>query len=53
MPSGLMRAYPLNCAQARAMGYANAQIGKPGYFRHLDRDRDGISCEPVPALGRR
>ncbi len=45
-PAALMRAYPLTCFQARAMGYGNAAIGTPGYFAHLDRDSDGISCEP-------
>jgi hypothetical protein len=45
-PSALIRAYPLNCVQARAMGHGNASIGTPGYFAHLDRDRDGTSCEP-------
>lgn len=39
---------PRNCAQARAMGYASARIGTRGYFRHLDADGDGISCEPLP-----
>lgn len=50
VPASLTRAYgvPRNCAQARAMGYASARIGTPGYFRHLDADGDGISCEPLP-----
>ncbi|GGJ29780.1 excalibur calcium-binding domain-containing protein [Neoroseomonas lacus] len=50
VPASLTRAYgvPRNCAQARAMGYASARIGTPGYFRHLDADGDGISCEPPP-----
>ena len=39
---------PTTCAQARAMGYGTARIGQPGYFAHLDADRDGISCEPRP-----
>jgi hypothetical protein len=51
-PSALMHAYPVNCAQARAMGYGNARIGTPGYFAHLDRDGDGISCEPWPPVWR-
>jgi hypothetical protein len=25
-----------------------AHRGEPGYFAHLDRDNDGISCEPYP-----
>jgi hypothetical protein len=48
VPSSLTSNYPRNCAQARAMGYGNARIGQPGYFRHLDADGDGISCEPLP-----
>lgn len=50
IPTSLTRAYgtPRTCAQARAMGFASARIGSPGYFRHLDADGDGISCEPLP-----
>ena len=51
-PRSLMQAYPVNCAQARAMGFANAQRGWPGYFAHLDADNDGVSCEPLPRSGR-
>ena len=46
------RVIPRNCDEARAMGFGNARIGTPGYFSHLDRDRDGISCELRPT-GRR
>lgn len=35
-----------NCAQARAAGAAPVRIGEPGYGAHLDRDGDGIGCEP-------
>eukprot|EP01114_Cavostelium_apophysatum_P007476 TRINITY_DN19581_c0_g1_i1.p4 TRINITY_DN19581_c0_g1~~TRINITY_DN19581_c0_g1_i1.p4 ORF type:complete len:121 (+),score=5.90 TRINITY_DN19581_c0_g1_i1:3-365(+) len=35
-----------NCAEARAAGAAPVRIGEPGYGVHLDRDRDGIGCEP-------
>jgi len=35
-----------NCAQARAAGAAPVRIGEPGYGPHLDRDGDGIGCEP-------
>jgi len=35
-----------NCAQARAAGTAPVRIGEPGYGAHLDRDGDGIGCEP-------
>jgi hypothetical protein len=52
-PRSPMQAYPVNCAQARAMGFANAQRGWPGYFAHLDADGDGVSCEPLPGSGRR
>lgn len=40
-------AYP-NCMSARAVGLAPARRGQPGYWPHLDRDRDGIACEPYP-----
>jgi hypothetical protein len=52
-PRPLMQVHPLNCAQARAMGFGNAEIGWPGYFAHLDADKDGISCEPMPRGGLR
>jgi hypothetical protein len=35
-----------NCAQARAAGAAPVYEGDPGYGEHLDRDLDGIGCEP-------
>jgi len=35
-----------NCAQARAAGAAPIRAGQPGYGPHLDRDGDGIACEP-------
>lgn len=35
-----------NCAAARAAGAAPVRIGQPGYGPHLDRDGDGIGCEP-------
>lgn len=31
---------------ARAAGAAPIRIGEPGYGPHLDRDGDGIACEP-------
>jgi Excalibur calcium-binding domain len=37
---------PPNCATARALGLDNARRGQPGYAAHLDRDGDGIACEP-------
>jgi len=35
-----------NCDTARAMGLAPARAGEPGYWPWLDRDKDGIACEP-------
>ncbi len=35
-----------NCAAARAAGAAPVYRGQPGYGPHLDRDNDGIGCEP-------
>lgn len=37
--------YP-NCAAARAAGAAPIRRGEPGFGPHLDRDGDGIGCEP-------
>lgn len=38
-------AYP-NCAAARAAGAAPLYRGDAGYGPHLDRDNDGVACEP-------
>ena len=38
--------YYRNCAAARAAGAAPIYVGEPGYSPHLDRDGDGIACEP-------
>ncbi|MEO6365804.1 MAG: excalibur calcium-binding domain-containing protein [Luteimonas sp.] len=35
-----------NCDAARAAGAAPVLRGEPGYGAHLDRDGDGIGCEP-------
>lgn len=35
-----------NCSEARAAGAAPVRRGDPGYGPHLDRDHDGIGCEP-------
>jgi hypothetical protein len=35
-----------NCTAARAAGAAPVRRGEPGYGKHLDRDGDGIGCEP-------
>jgi Excalibur calcium-binding domain len=34
------------CSDARAAGKAPLYRGQPGYAAHLDRDGDGIACEP-------
>ena len=46
-PKTLGRAvyYP-NCNAARAAGAAPIRVGQPGYRGELDRDGDGIACEP-------
>lgn len=35
-----------NCDAARAAGAAPVYRGDPGYGPHLDRDNDGVGCEP-------
>jgi hypothetical protein len=35
-----------SCAAARAAGAAPLYRGDPGYSPNLDRDNDGIACEP-------
>ena len=35
-----------NCAEARAAGAAPVRRGEFGYGSHLDRDGDGVGCEP-------
>lgn len=35
-----------NCAEARAAGAVSVRRRDPGYGSHLDRDNDGIGCEP-------
>lgn len=35
-----------NCDEARAAGAAPVRRGDPGYGPHLDRDDDGVGCEP-------
>ncbi|MFI1177882.1 excalibur calcium-binding domain-containing protein [Streptomyces melanogenes] len=35
-----------NCAEARAAGAAPLLRGQPGYRAGLDRDGDGVACEP-------
>lgn len=38
--------YYKNCAAARAAGAAPLYVGEPGYRKALDRDGDGVACEP-------
>ncbi|MDZ4690040.1 excalibur calcium-binding domain-containing protein [Terricaulis sp.] len=35
-----------NCDAARAAGAAPVRRGQAGYGAHLDRDGDGVGCEP-------
>lgn len=37
-----------NCDAVRAAGAAPLYVGQPGYRPQLDRDGDGIACEPKP-----
>ncbi len=37
-----------NGDEARAAGVAPIYEGEPGYAPHLDRDGDGVTCEPYP-----
>lgn len=38
--------YYESCADARAAGAAPLHRGEPGYRPGLDRDGDGVACEP-------
>jgi len=40
--------YWRRCDDARAAGTAPIYRGEPGYREGLDRDEDGIACEPYP-----
>jgi Excalibur calcium-binding domain len=40
-----------NCDFARLVGLAPARWGEPGYWKHHDRDGDGVACEPWPPRG--
>jgi hypothetical protein len=46
------RAYFGDCAAARAAGAAPLKRGEPGYRSALDRDSDGVACEPYRGRGR-
>ncbi|MEU5715610.1 excalibur calcium-binding domain-containing protein [Streptomyces sp. NPDC020403] len=43
--------YYANCDAARAAGAAPVRRGDPGYAAHLDRDNDGVGCEPYGSSG--
>lgn len=43
-------AYWRRCDDARAAGAAPIYWGEPGYRSGLDRDNDGIACEPYPGV---
>ncbi|MEX0406505.1 excalibur calcium-binding domain-containing protein [Aquibium sp. LZ166] len=37
---------PRTCSEARQRGLAPMTRWHPAYSAHLDRDRDGVACEP-------
>ncbi|MET7368040.1 excalibur calcium-binding domain-containing protein [Streptomyces sp. NPDC005566] len=41
--------YYSNCDAVRTAGAAPVRRGDPGYAAHLDRDNDGVGCEPYGA----
>ena len=43
-------AYYANCNAARSAGAAPLHVGAPGYRAELDRDGDGVACEPYPGF---
>jgi len=43
-------AYYGNCAEARAAGVAPLYADEPGYRPELDRDSDGVACEPYRGM---
>ena len=45
-PTTTASAYYLNCAAAEAAGAAPISRGHPGYRPELDRDGDGVACDP-------
>ncbi|MFD8566193.1 excalibur calcium-binding domain-containing protein [Streptomyces sp. NPDC059639] len=47
-PSTSSYAYYPDCDAARAAGVAPLYRGEPGYSSDLDRDGDGVACEPYP-----
>lgn len=45
-PPGQGSAYYENCSDVREAGKAPIHRGEPGYSSDLDRDGDGVGCEP-------
>ncbi len=45
-PAPAPAAYYENCDAVRSAGAAPIRVGQPGYSRQLDRDGDGVGCEP-------
>ncbi|MGC5342244.1 excalibur calcium-binding domain-containing protein [Streptomyces sp. DT24] len=43
--------YYKNCDAVRAAGAAPIHRGQPGFAAHLDRDGDGVGCEPYHGNG--
>ena len=48
LPGATQVKYYKNCDAARADGNAPIRRGEDGYRDQLDRDGDGIACEPKP-----
>lgn len=46
MSSEATSVYYRYCSHARAAGAAPLHAGEPGYRSELDRDGDGVACEP-------
>jgi hypothetical protein len=46
VPARASDVYYPNCDAVRAAGAAPIRRGQPGYRPSLDRDDDGIACEP-------
>jgi Excalibur calcium-binding domain len=40
--------YFVDCREAHAAGYFNITRDEPSYRAELDRDGDGVACEPFP-----
>ncbi|MCV7259587.1 excalibur calcium-binding domain-containing protein [Mycobacterium shimoidei] len=47
-PSALADPPYKNCSEAHADGRYNIPQDDPAYSSKLDRDKDGIACEPNP-----